>query len=86
MKEELAGRLADAAFMLEDAFPGFTCLRCGYDQFLLRLIVDDVAATENGECYLIETACKRCGMVEKHRVDLLRDALLSESLPRASDA
>jgi hypothetical protein len=85
MDEAQAGKLVDASLMLDEAFPAFRCLRCRHDQFLLRLVVGVSSADATDEADRVETTCKRCGMVETHRLGLLRDALLDATLPLAND-
>ncbi|KIZ44005.1 MULTISPECIES: hypothetical protein [Rhodopseudomonas] len=86
-------RLAD---LINESFPKLSCLRCGHDQFFLT---DDPAAASLKEVRLLlgmpstqaddalgavaTLVCRRCGLVEQHLTDVLKDAVKPLPVPKA---
>ena len=66
--------MEDARAALRRRFPDLRCLRCGADDFLVRLwpdasLVPGVASSVDNR--VVEIICENCGFQEKHVVKLL---------------
>jgi hypothetical protein len=66
--------MEDARAALRRRFPDLRCLRCGTDDFLVRMwpdasLVPGVASSVDNR--VVEIICENCGFQEKHVVKLL---------------
>ena len=64
----------DARAALLKRFPNLLCLRCGRDDFAMRMwrdvsLVPEIASSSDNR--VIELICENCGFQEKHVVKLL---------------
>jgi hypothetical protein len=69
--------IEDARAALRKRFPNLRCLRCGSDDFLLRMwpdqsLVPGVASDADNR--VVELICESCGFQEKHVVRLIAPA------------
>lgn len=89
--------LAELGLALEKAFADIKCLRCGNETFFLASPAQYVYEGGNAyaddarlRCYggpTIETVnliCKRCGMIESHALNILRD-FATKALPEGTN-
>jgi hypothetical protein len=66
--------LEDARAALRKRFPDLRCLRCGRDDFVLRMWPDESLVpglAPSSDNRVVELICENCGFQEKHIVRLL---------------
>jgi transcription elongation factor Elf1 len=66
--------MEDARASLRKRFPDLRCLRCGQDDFVLRMWPDETLVpglASNSDNQVVELICENCGFQEKHVVRLL---------------
>jgi ribosomal protein L37E len=76
----------DVVKLVVASFPHLRCLRCGHDQFYVtddpsaasmkevRSLLGMPIASDDPVGAVITLACRRCGHVEQHLTDLLKQA------------
>jgi len=73
--EDWQQEMESARAVLRERFPDLKCLRCGEDNFQLRLwpdasLVPGLADETNNR--VVELICENCGFQERHVVRLLK--------------
>ncbi|HEY8261999.1 MAG TPA: hypothetical protein VIG55_12375 [Methylosinus sp.] len=68
---------ADMVKAFNEAFPNVKCLRCGHKNFYLvgpfhKFDVTGEESFGNGD--VVEIICRRCGLVERHLWQILKNA------------
>jgi len=77
-----AERLMECIQQFTDAFPDYSCLRCGATDFSARYDQTTWPVRDGDEFYeVIENVCQRCGKIERHQMGPLRQACENGDLP-----
>ena len=58
----------EADAKLKERFPDFRCVRCGNDNFLMRVWRDNTLQPAFLDDRVVEYICDSCGLVERHVV------------------
>jgi predicted RNA-binding Zn-ribbon protein involved in translation (DUF1610 family) len=67
----------EARDRLRERFPDFRCVRCGNDNFLMRVWHDSTLRPAFSDDRIVEYICDNCGLVERHVVAGLTEKLSS---------
>lgn len=59
---------AEVLQTLEARFPDFRCVRCGNDNFLMRVWHDSTLQPAFIDDRIVEYICDNCGLIERHVV------------------
>jgi hypothetical protein len=73
---ELEKRFAEHKNLVAEAFPAIRCLRCGFLDFD---IMPNLLGPNGIE--VVTLSCQRCGLIEQHRIGILRQAVKDKKTP-----
>jgi predicted RNA-binding Zn-ribbon protein involved in translation (DUF1610 family) len=75
--DEWAKDTAEARAKVRERFPDFRCVRCGNDNFLMRVWHDNTLQPAFSDDRVVEYICDNCGLIERHIVAGLTGKLSS---------
>ena len=89
-EQESTGKVDDLLRLFEKSFPDIHCLRCGYNSFYVlpatrqSFMMGDPAISP-ALLPVITLACRRCGHIEQHLSDQLRDRPIPIEIEKSAE-